>query len=56
MNVFYGLIETGAQIGAITNAHYYSKNFVMVEGITNGGQKFSITLTVEEEKKDDQKG
>lgn len=54
MNVFYGLIEAGAQIGAITTAHYYNKNFVAVEGITNDGQKFSITLTIEEEKKDAQ--
>jgi hypothetical protein len=54
MNVFYGLIEAGAQVGAITTAHYYSKNFVVVEGITDGGQKFSVTLTIEEEKKDAQ--
>lgn len=56
MNVFYGLIEAGAQIGTVTAANYYNKNFVTVEGVTDGGQKFSITLTIEEEKKDDKKG
>lgn len=56
MNAFYGLIEAGAQIGSVTTACYYSKNFIVVEGITNGGKKFSISLTVKEEKKDDQKG
>lgn len=57
IDVFEKLIYIGKCLGAITSANLYNEGFMTVEGETEDGRKFSVTLCIkEEEKKDDQKG
>ena len=51
VNVFSNLIHIGKCVGAITSANMYNDEFVTIEGKTEDGKKFSITLSIKEEEK-----
>lgn len=51
-NILHHLIDIGEAVGTLDGVHYYSKNFMTIEGTTNDGKKFSITLSIKEEQKD----
>ena len=51
--IFQNLVEVGIKLGTITNAHLYESNFINIEGVSHEGNKFSLSLNIEEVKKDD---
>ena len=46
------MIRLADQFGGIENAHLYDNGFINIEGMTKGGMKFSLSLSVKEEEKD----
>ena len=50
--ILHQLIDIGIQMGAVDCVHMYDADFLTVEGRTDKGKKFSITLRFEEEEKD----
>ena len=49
--ILHQLIDIGMQMGAVDCVHMYDTDFLAVEGRTDVGKKFSITLRLEEEEK-----
>lgn len=49
--IIHCLIDVGLMVGTVDGIHYYSKDFMTIDGTTKDGKKFSITLRVEEEEK-----
>ena len=52
--IFQKLMNIGLKIGEVTTAHLYDNDFITIEGVTAEGKKFSITLHVTEEEKEDE--
>ena len=50
--IFQKLIEVGIVVGTISNAHLYDSDFINIEGVTFEGKKFSLTLNIMEEEKE----
>lgn len=50
--IFEALIHLGTGVGTVTQAMMYLNGFMSVEGKTKDGNKYSVTLCIEEEKKD----
>ena len=50
--ILHYLIEVAEAVGAVDCAHYYSKDFITIDGTTEDGKKFSITLHIKEEEND----
>lgn len=50
--IFQGLIEIGVKLGNIENAHLYDSDFINIEGVTFEGKKFSLSLNIMEEEKE----
>lgn len=48
------IMEIAELLGCIYSAHLYDNNFISVDGRTRDRKKFSITMRIEEEEKDDQ--
>ena len=42
-------MELAERVGKVTSAHMYNENFIAVEGTTNDGKAFSITMNAKEE-------
>ena len=53
VNIFSNLIHIGKCVGAVTSANMYNEEFMTIEGKTEDGKKFSITLVIKEEEKKD---
>ena len=53
VNIFSNLIHIGKCVGAVTSATMYNEDFMTVEGKTEDGKKFSVTLHIKEEEKKD---
>lgn len=51
-NVLCRLIDLGNDIGTVTRAMMYDNGFLTVEGVTESGKQFNLSLTVREEEKD----
>lgn len=51
-DVLCRLIGLGNEIGTVTSAMMYDNGFMTVDGKTNEGKSFSITLNVKEEETD----
>ena len=51
-NVLHQLIDIGNEMGAVESVHMYDTNFMSIDGKTNDGKKFSITINIKEEEKD----
>ena len=51
-NILHQLIFIGENVGTVDCVHYYSKDFITLEGTTNDGKKYTITLNIKEEEKD----
>ncbi len=49
-NILHQLIFIGEAVGTVDCVHYYSKDFITLEGTTEDGKKYSITLNIKEEK------
>ena len=52
MGVFTQLIFVAENVGTVKAANMYNDEFMTIEGVTQEGKKFSITLSIKEEKKD----
>lgn len=52
-NIFQKMLEISVKVGNITNAHLYDNGFIIIEGESYEGKKFSLTLNIEEENKND---
>lgn len=54
MNVttFSKLMAVGLECGTVTAAKMYDHGFMTIDGKTNDGKKFSITLSIKEEETD----
>lgn len=50
-NALHQLIDIGNCMGSVEGVHMYDKDFLSVEGKTNEGKKFSLTVHVKEEEK-----
>ena len=50
-HILHQLIDIGIVMGAVDGVHMYDKDFMSVEGRTDDGKKFSITLHIKEEEK-----
>ena len=50
--IFQKLMEIGITVGTITAAHLYDNDFISIEGVSHEGKKFSITLHIMEEEKE----
>ena len=50
--ILHQLIDIGITMGTVDCVHMYDTDFLAVEGRTDGGKKFSITLHIKEEEKD----
>ena len=46
-------MELAERIGTVTEAHMYDAHFISVEGAAGDGSKFTVTVNVKEENKDD---
>lgn len=46
------LIGLCNEVGTVTSAMMYDNGFITIDGKTNDGKKFSITMSVMEEDKD----
>ena len=53
INVFENLLYIGKCVGTVTSANLYHEGFMTVDGKTEDGKKFSITLSIKEEEKKD---
>ena len=51
--VFEAMIHLAGGVGKVTKAMMYNDGFMTVEGETKDGQKYSITLNIEEENNND---
>lgn len=51
--IFKTLIETGIKIGTVTDAHMYNGGYINIEGVSHEGKKFSLSLHIKEEDKND---
>ena len=51
--IFQSLMEVGIKVGTVTSAHLYENNFITIEGVSHEGNKFSLTLHIEEVKNND---
>ena len=51
-DVLHQLIDIGNCMGSVECVHMYDTDFLSVEGKTNEGKKFSLTVHVKEEEKD----
>ena len=50
--ILHQLIDIGIEMGAVDGVHMYDTNFLSVDGKTDDGKKFSITIHIKEEEKD----
>ena len=50
--VLHFMIDLASMVGTVIGVHMYSNNFVTVEGKTEDGKPFSVTLHIKEEEKD----
>ena len=46
-------MDLAERIGTVTEAHMYCSEFITVEGQTHNGKKFTITMNMKEEEKND---
>ena len=53
MDVFGRLIKAALELGEINQALMYESGFMTIEGKTNAGKKFSVTLHINEEEEKD---
>lgn len=53
IGIFQELVEIGRSIGDLANAHLYDSGFISIEGKTKEGKKFSLSLHIAEEEKND---
>lgn len=51
--VFQKLLNIGLKLGTVTNAHLYDNDFITIDGVTMEGKKFSLSLHITEEEKND---
>lgn len=51
--IFQKLMEIGITVGTVTSAHMYDDNFISIEGVAHEGKKFSLSLHIKEEEKND---
>lgn len=51
--IFQKLMDIGITLGNVTSAHLYDNDFITIEGVAREGKKFSITLHIKEEEKED---
>ena len=47
--VLHTMIDVSQMVGAVGCVHMYSKNFFTIEGKTEDGKEFSLTLHIKEE-------
>ena len=50
--IFQKLMEVGVKVGTVTAAHLYDSGFISIEGMSHEGNKFTLSLHIEEEKND----
>ena len=52
--IFQILIKIAEWVGTVNRANMHSEDFMLIEGVTEDGRKFHVSLNVEdkEEKKD----
>ena len=50
--VFEALLHLAGGVGTVTSAMMYNNGFITIEGKTGDGKKYSVTLSIEEEKND----
>ena len=48
--VLHHLIDVGNEMGNVESVHMYDTDFLSVEGKTNEGNSFSLTIHIKEEK------
>lgn len=51
--IFEALIHLAGGVGTVTSAMMYANGFMTVEGKTDEGKKYTVTLNIMEENKDD---
>ena len=51
--IFERLQDIAAMIGAVTEAHMYNNEFMVIEGKVADGRKFRVSLAIEKEEKKD---
>lgn len=51
--IFEALLHLAGGVGTITSAHMYDNDFITIEGVAHEGKKFSLTLHIKEEEKED---
>ena len=51
--IFQKLIGIGITLGTITGAHMYDDDLISIEGVAHEGKKFSLSLHIKEEEKND---
>ena len=51
--IFMKLIEVGIKLGTLSEAHMYDSNFFTIEGVTHEGNKFTLTMNIKEDNKND---
>lgn len=49
LDCFRDLLALGSDIGRVESAHMYDDNYCSIEGIGNGGNKFTLSLSVKRE-------
>lgn len=49
---FTKLLAVAAEAGTVTSAMLYDSGFVSIDGETQEGKKFTITMSIKEEEKD----
>ena len=52
MKYFVDLLVTANNAGIVTSAMMYESGFITIDGKTEEGKNFSITMSVKEEEKD----
>lgn len=51
--VFKTLLAVAERLGKISDANMHSENFMIINGKTDDGRKFYVSLNIEEENKND---
>ena len=50
--VLHQMIDIGKCIGVVEAVHMYDKDLLTIDGKTNDGKKFSITINIKEDETD----
>ena len=51
--IFKKLFEIGITLGTVTAAHMYDGDYMNIEGVSNEGKQFTLSLHIKEEEKND---